>query len=218
MRGTEQEEGWITDTEKVMEPEQTTRLANAIRRLRNRARLPSLMPDGVWHPGIDEELDGVSPERLSGGRADGIPSALAYLAALHLWNDSLKRAHDLVERLGTPTGSLLHGIVHRREGDFDNASYWFRQAGNHPAYHGLQARAAAYLRQHPVADGPTREAAGQIAAQGSWNPYLFVTAAAMQAYRIGDEEARDKLEYVQQLELEAVMRFLEGSLGALRDD
>ncbi|MFC4601675.1 hypothetical protein [Cohnella hongkongensis] len=207
------------DAAEADESAQTIRLANVIRRLGTRSRLPALMPDGgAWHPGIDEELGRVSLEWLSGGRTDAVPEAAAYLAALHLWNDSLTRAHDLVERLGTPTAMLLHGIIHRREGDFDNANYWFRRTGSHPAYHGLQARAAAYLGRHPIANGPTREAAGKIATQGSWNPYLFVTAAAMQAYRIGDDEARERLEYVQQLELEAVMRFLEGHLGALRDD
>ena len=204
--------------EESAEAAYAARLANVIRRLGNRGGLPPLSPDGPWHPGIDDELADLPPEWLAGGRTDGVPSAVAYLAALHLWNDNLGRAHDRVERLETPTGMLVHGIIHRREGDFDNANYWFRRAGNHPAYHGLQARAAAFLGEHPIASGPAREVADQIAAQGSWNPYLLTTAVAMLARLIGDDEARGKLEYVQQLELEAVLRYLEGNLGALRDD
>ncbi len=217
MRGTEQKNVGRTEEEGAAESERTARLANAIRRLGNRVRVPPLLPEGPWHPGIDRELADLSPEWLSGGRTDAVPTAVAYLAALHLWNDSLGKAHDLVERLGTPTAMLLHGIIHRREGDFDNANYWFRRAGSHPAYHGLQARAAAFFGQHPIASGPAREAADKIASQGSWNPYLFVTAVAMLANRLGDEEAREKLEHVQQLELEAILRYLEGNLGALRD-
>jgi len=221
MRRTQQ--GGFVDVEEVQgtradESEQTFRLANVLRRLNRRSGLPPLLPEGEWHPGIDEELSRVSVDWLSGGRAEGAPSAVAYIAALHLWNDSLDRAHRLVEKLGTPTGNWLHGMVHRREGDFDNANYWFRETAFHPAYHGLQARASAFLRRYPIVGGPIKEAADRIATQGSWNPYLFVAAAAMQAGFIGDDDARDKLEYVQQLELEAALRYLEGNLGALRED
>ncbi|BAM02247.1 hypothetical protein [Phycisphaera mikurensis] len=55
-------------------------------------------------------------------------------AALWLYVDDLDRAHDLVQALHTPTGSLLHAILHRREGDFPNALYWYRKAGHHPAF------------------------------------------------------------------------------------
>jgi hypothetical protein len=201
-----------------VEAEQTALLARTIDRLGNRAGLPPLMPDGPWHPGIDTEIANVSLVWLSAERADGVPSAAAYLAALHLWNDNLSAAHEIVQSAETPAAMLLHGIVHRREGDYDNARYWFRQAGNHPAYHGLQVRVAAYLKSSRPVGGAVGDALEQMAAQGSWNPYLFVSAAAMLEYRTEEREARARLEYVQQLELEAAMRFLEGNLGALRDE
>jgi hypothetical protein len=53
-------------------------------------------------------------------------------AALWLYVDHLENAHHIVQDLHTPTGAFLHGMVHRREGDFSNSKYWFRQAGHHP--------------------------------------------------------------------------------------
>lgn len=195
--------------------EQAGRLALLLNRLNNRIGLPSLRPAHVWHPGVDEEIAALSPSRLSDGSPEGMAAAAAYKAALHLWNDSLAAAHDLVEHLATPTGAAIHGIMHRREGDYDNAKYWFHRAGEHPAYHGLQARAAAYLRESGGVSGPIQDALSKIATQGSWNPYLFVNAVAIQEARLGEEEAGEQLAYVQQLELEAFMWYLEGRIAGI---
>ncbi len=186
---------------------------NLISRFKNRKRLPPLTPANVWHPGLDEEIAALSVEQLAGGHPDGLLSAQAWKAALHLWNDSLDAAHELVEHLNTPTGSALHGIMHRREGDFDNAKYWFHLAGDHPAFHSLQSRAASFLRQNTIPRGTLKEAFDKMITQGNWNPYLFINAIAIQESRIGDEEIRSLLEHLQQLELEALIRFLEGRIA-----
>jgi hypothetical protein len=49
-------------------------------------------------------------------------------AALWLYVDDLDRAHSISQGLESPEGSYLHGVMHRREGDFSNANYWFRLA------------------------------------------------------------------------------------------
>jgi len=54
-------------------------------------------------------------------------------AALWLYVDELDRSHVISQQLSNATGSFWHGIMHRREGDFSNSHYWFRQAGAHPA-------------------------------------------------------------------------------------
>lgn len=188
-------------------------------RLNGRRSLPPLTPDRIWHPGIDAEIDALSVTEIAGDRPDGLASAAAWKAALHLWNDSLQRAHDLVQHLETPTGYALHGIMHRREGDYDNAKYWFRRAGDHPAYHYLQSRATERLGEWRNGGslagtrGTAEDALRALAAQDVWNPYLFTDAVAIVEGRIGEEECRAALADVQSMELTAFLRFLEGRLS-----
>ena len=47
----------------------------------------------------------------------------------------------------------------RREGDFDNARYWFRRSGTLPVFDALHSRAAEY--------------SADMGKQLSWDPYLF---------------------------------------------
>ncbi|MCA9128548.1 MAG: hypothetical protein KDB22_15780 [Planctomycetales bacterium] len=59
------------------------------------------------------------------------------LAGLWLLAGDLDRSHAISQGIKTPDGSYLHGIMHRREGDFSNAKYWFRNAGTHAIQHKL---------------------------------------------------------------------------------
>ncbi len=49
-------------------------------------------------------------------------------AGLWLYVDDLERSHQVSQNLQGPVGAYWHGIMHRREGDFSNAKYWFRRA------------------------------------------------------------------------------------------
>jgi len=193
-----------------------TEYRHLVAKLQNRPGLPSLNPERSWHPGVDAEISRLSLAGLSAERPDGAATAPALIAVLYLWNDSLDAAHRLVQDLPSPTGSALHGIMHRREGDYDNAKYWFHRAGDHPAWHGLQARASAWLKdafsRYGRPSGPIGEAIRTIAAQGIWNPYLFTDAVAMSAGSAGGSEYLDLLEQLQHLELSAFQRFLESRL------
>ena len=66
---------------------------------------------------------------LAGSRSDELRSAL-WLAA-----GDLDRSHGISQGIENADGSFLHGIMHRREGDFSNAKYWFRRAGSHAIEH-----------------------------------------------------------------------------------
>ncbi len=58
---------------------------------------------------------------------------LGVQAGLWLYVDELDKSHACSQALPGPTGSYWHAIMHRREGDFPNAKYWYRKAGAHPA-------------------------------------------------------------------------------------
>ena len=64
---------------------------------------------------------------------DGALAPPVLQAALRLYADDLDRSHRICQQIGDATGSFWHGIMHRREGDFDNSRYWFDKVGDHPA-------------------------------------------------------------------------------------
>ncbi len=58
----------------------------------------------------------------------------ACLSGLWLLAGELDRSHTISQAIKRPEGSFWHGIMHRREGDFSNAKYWFRQVGSNPLF------------------------------------------------------------------------------------
>src|SRR5262245_19277607 len=58
--------------------------------------------------------------------------AACCLSGVWLLHDFLDESHTISQSIDTPTGSYWHAIMHRREGDFSNAKYWFRRVGDHP--------------------------------------------------------------------------------------
>jgi hypothetical protein len=66
---------------------------------------------------------------------DHLDVVAAAKACLHLLNDDLTRSHEIAQsQEGVATFDYIHAIVHRREGDFSNSKYWFRQVGTHPLW------------------------------------------------------------------------------------
>jgi len=57
---------------------------------------------------------------------------LPLAAGIWLYVDELDAAHVISQGMSSQTGSFWHAIVHRREGDFSNALYWYRLARHHP--------------------------------------------------------------------------------------
>lgn len=56
---------------------------------------------------------------------------LGCMAGLWLLAGDLDASHEISQSDHSPEGSFWHGIMHRREGDFSNAKYWFRRVGRH---------------------------------------------------------------------------------------
>ncbi|HAM71478.1 MAG TPA: hypothetical protein DCM86_07540 [Verrucomicrobiales bacterium] len=91
-------------------------------------------------------------------------------ALVLLWNDHHEEAHALVQDLATREANLIHAILHRREPDFANASYWFHRVGAHPLYPRLGARIAALPPGQPESRVEVR-----IVRNGTWDPGAFAS-------------------------------------------
>ncbi len=75
---------------------------------------------------------------------ENIPARVQPLlkSAALLWHDHFDESHAISQHIESPEASWLHGILHRREPDYENARYWFRRVGQHEAFRVLTERTA----------------------------------------------------------------------------
>ncbi len=133
-----------------------------------------------------------SDETIAGGAAIRDARMLALVrGALLCAGDVLEAAHKIFQNEPSSLGSYWHGVMHRREADFDNARYWFRNAGTLPPFD----------KMHDAA----REYSATMARQNSWDPYLF-TGMCEQA-KFGAEELVAECLALQRVEFEVLFDY-----------
>jgi len=105
--------------------------------------------------------------------------------------DAIDEAHKIFQDCPGDLGSYWHGMIHRREGDFDNARYWFRRTGVLAFFGELHGAASKY--------------SSVMARQSDWDPYLF-TGECEQA-RFGATEGLKDLSALQRLEFDILFAY-----------
>lgn len=146
-------------------------------------------PIGPLWPSRIREADDAT---LSGGRATGDPAMFALVrGGLYYAVDAIHEAHQIFQDAPGDLGVYWHGMMHRREGDFDNARYWFRRAGKLSFFDTLHRAAGEFS---PV-----------MARQSNWDPYLF-TGECEQA-RFGEDESLPALAALQRVEFEGLFDY-----------
>jgi hypothetical protein len=98
--------------------------------------------------------------------------------------------HRLVQDLSGDVAAYWHGMIHRREGDFDNARYWFRRAGELPHFAALHREASAE--------------SAVVARQTNWDPYLFTMLC--EQHKFGGEDT-DHLVELQRIEFQVTFNY-----------
>jgi hypothetical protein len=157
-----------------------------LKSLQEREPLQRLAPKQVRDAGLSEAIAALPLTDTAD--ADALRSALL------LWNDDLDASHTLSQHIHTSTGSLLHGMMHRMEGDYSNSAYWFRLAGSHPSF-------AEIARAVTTSVGETPYVKGEV-----WDPYAF-NRAVEQAVRGGHSDGVGTLERAQFAELSVVAAY-----------
>ncbi len=95
--------------------------------------------------------------------------AKSCIAGILLLHNRLEASHKISQDIENPTGSYWHGLMHRREPDFSNSKYWFRQFKKHPVWIDLCPSAKELAKEHR-----SDAAIDFLQKQEVWDPFAFI--------------------------------------------
>jgi hypothetical protein len=129
-----------------------------------------LVVRGDGSPQTRERLLALGPDWLLAQPVRSIEDARSLLAGLWLWHDWLSESHMISQDIASATGSFWHAIMHRREGDFSNAKYWYARCRHHPVLEQIPALARVTLGDAATTTAPLH----RLLSTTGWDPDAFV--------------------------------------------
>ena len=162
-----------------------------IAKLLNREELlQKLQPTEPLEWQLSDEFRSLDDAAVTGGRPISNPQQFTLIRGAILYAlDELDAAHRIFQDDHSSVGSYWHGMMHRREGDFDNARYWFRRCGQLPEYGDMQAAVG--------------NASPNMARQNNWDPYLFT--GLCEQVRFGDGDLLAECRALQRAEFDVLL-------------
>lgn len=144
-----------------------------------------LRPTEGGHPDVLRMVREATEEQLTGGKvlADSSYPRLVRAGLMYAY-DAIDECHRIVQEIASDEASYWHGMVHRREGDFENARYWFRRTGRLAAFAEMHAQAASV--------------SALMGRQSDWDPYVLV--GECEQVRFGGDQNQKELVALQKIE------------------
>lgn len=165
------------------------------------------LPKALPFRAVDSGQKSAEGKRLSVLIADRGMAADSLIAAM-LWLrvGIIEPAHEIVQDGATPLASYLHGVVHRLEGDFWNAKYWFRQVHDMRLLQSISIAMVERLEKEGLLD--VAKSLGFV--QGSqFSPAEFVTAHEQMKHQTKTaEEQKIAMESMAWLEWESLWKLV----------
>ncbi len=170
-------------------------------------RTPSLYPVEEWDSNLDIRIEALELDELTYGDRE---YWLTTKAGLHLLNESLDKSHAISQEIANATGSYWHALMHRMEGDYNNAKYWFSDVGHHPIHAQLVNEVRAYLAAKNLSDLDHEALRAKLeVAQNSpvWNASVFADAIEIQVTLVQDSIVEEWLSGIQGLEMKLLLQY-----------
>lgn len=154
-------------------------------------------PNEIMRP----KLAALTLEKIfAGQRIIDRDAARCCLSGLWLLHDFLDESHAISQEIDSIDGSYWHGIMHRREPDAGNASYWFRRVGSHPASDHLGTQLIAWMSELKASSEMLQLAESRLLKSKSFDPFALIELSTT-ALRNRGSVADQTLRMVQYLEM-----------------
>jgi len=152
-----------------------------------------LRPAEPGSPDALRRIRAADENEMTGGAvlADATYPRLIRAGLLYAY-DAIDESHRIVQDIANNQASYWHGMLHRREGDFENSRYWFRRTGPLGVFAEMHARAS--------------EVSPLMGRQENWDPYLLV--GQCEQARFGGDVDQKELIALQRIEFEVMFDHL----------